>query len=277
MSDQIYILNPFAYAGDKNTVPQTDGTGAANFEDGYGIKYSQDPNTTGLALDRGQMNYLLNILFAGVQAIQELGAPEWIQPAQNGGSMYPYPYGAMDSYDDGFGFRTYFSSSDNNANEPVLNPATWVPLDGYNQLLERASPAFTGIPTAPTAADGTDTTQLATTAFVQNAVAGVRVLAQVVFDGDGSITIVDSHNVSGVVRDSAGLYTITFSPALPNADYGVQISNLTEFGGNNGSIYSTTGKAGSPELKTTTQLQICTGSGTSREDNGYLTVTIFGA
>lgn len=29
------------------------------------------------------------------------------------------------------------------------------------------SPAFTGIPTAPTAAVGTDTTQLATTAFVQ--------------------------------------------------------------------------------------------------------------
>ena len=33
-----------------------------------------------------------------------------------------------------------------------------------------ASPAFTGTPTAPTAADGTDTTQLATTAFVKRAV-----------------------------------------------------------------------------------------------------------
>lgn len=35
-----------------------------------------------------------------------------------------------------------------------------------------ASPAFTGVPTAPTAAGGTNTTQLATTAFVQNAVSG---------------------------------------------------------------------------------------------------------
>lgn len=32
-----------------------------------------------------------------------------------------------------------------------------------------ASPAFTGMPTAPTAAKGTNTTQLATTAFVQQA------------------------------------------------------------------------------------------------------------
>lgn len=32
---------------------------------------------------------------------------------------------------------------------------------------QKASPAFTGVPTAPTATTGTDTTQLATTAFVQ--------------------------------------------------------------------------------------------------------------
>ena len=35
------------------------------------------------------------------------------------------------------------------------------------------SPAFTGTPIAPTAASGTNTTQLATTAFVQNAVSGL--------------------------------------------------------------------------------------------------------
>jgi hypothetical protein len=34
------------------------------------------------------------------------------------------------------------------------------------------SPAFTGIPTAPTAAVGTNTTQLATTEFVQGSVWG---------------------------------------------------------------------------------------------------------
>ena len=37
-------------------------------------------------------------------------------------------------------------------------------------LAPTASPTFTGTPTAPTAPDGTDTTQIATTEFVQNAV-----------------------------------------------------------------------------------------------------------
>ena len=37
-----------------------------------------------------------------------------------------------------------------------------------------ASPALTGTPTAPTAAEGTNTTQIATTAFVQSAVRGTR-------------------------------------------------------------------------------------------------------
>jgi hypothetical protein len=36
---------------------------------------------------------------------------------------------------------------------------------------QKVSPAFTGVPTAPTAAEGTNGTQLATTAFVQTAVA----------------------------------------------------------------------------------------------------------
>ncbi len=37
-------------------------------------------------------------------------------------------------------------------------------------LAKLGSPAFTGTPTAPTAAAGTDTTQIATTAFVQAAI-----------------------------------------------------------------------------------------------------------
>jgi len=46
---------------------------------------------------------------------------------------------------------------------------TWIPLatEDYVQA-QKISPAFTGIPTAPTAGTGTATTQLATTAFVTN-------------------------------------------------------------------------------------------------------------
>jgi hypothetical protein len=45
----------------------------------------------------------------------------------------------------------------------------WIPLASQEYVqLQKVSPAFTGIPTAPTAAPGTATTQLATTAFVTN-------------------------------------------------------------------------------------------------------------
>jgi hypothetical protein len=43
----------------------------------------------------------------------------------------------------------------------------WIPLASQEYVqLQKVSPAFTGVPTAPTAAAGTSTTQLATTAFV---------------------------------------------------------------------------------------------------------------
>lgn len=43
----------------------------------------------------------------------------------------------------------------------------------YDALTDFDSPALTGIPTTPTAASGTNTTQIASTAFVQTAIAGV--------------------------------------------------------------------------------------------------------
>lgn len=46
-------------------------------------------------------------------------------------------------------------------------------LDAHPQYAPKASPAFTGTPTAPTAASGTNDTQLATTAFVKAAVAAL--------------------------------------------------------------------------------------------------------
>ena len=46
---------------------------------------------------------------------------------------------------------------------------TWTRLaDEVYVQAQKISPAFSGVPTAPTAANGTSTTQLATTAFVQN-------------------------------------------------------------------------------------------------------------
>jgi len=56
----------------------------------------------------------------------------------------------------------------------------------------KASPAFTGAPTAPTAAVNTNTTQIATTAFVQQEIAdhgGGRTISPVVTNGNLTFTI----------------------------------------------------------------------------------------
>lgn len=52
------------------------------------------------------------------------------------------------------------------------NATSIVALAGEGYFAPYASPAFTGAPTAPTPTGGDNTTKLATTAFVQNAVAG---------------------------------------------------------------------------------------------------------
>lgn len=61
---------------------------------------------------------------------------------------------------------------------PVQNKAVKAELDKKAPL---ASPTLTGKPLAPTAAEGTNTTQIATTAFVQNAVSKVLVAGDGLF------------------------------------------------------------------------------------------------
>lgn len=85
-----------------------------------------------------------------------------------------------------------------------------------------ASPVFTGTPQAPTPTLGDNSTDIATTAFVQAAVGGGgggAGLAQawVNFTAAGAIT--ESFNVSGVSRTSAGVYVVTFASAFATAHY----------------------------------------------------------
>ena len=66
----------------------------------------------------------------------------------------------------------------------VVGATALVFKDITNGLARLASPAFTGTPTAPTAAPGTNTQQLATAAFVQAAIAPLAPLASPIFTGD---------------------------------------------------------------------------------------------
>jgi hypothetical protein len=82
-----------------------------------------------------------------------------------------------------------------------------------------ASPALTGTPTAPTATGGTNTTQIATTAFVTAAIPGNNVKAWVNFNGTGTVAIRASMNVSSITDNGSGDYTVNFTTAMTDANY----------------------------------------------------------
>lgn len=101
-----------------------------------------------------------------------------------------------------------------------------VPIKSQLDLkADLASPTFTGVPTAPTATAGTNTTQVATTAFVTNADSG-----NVKTTGNQSITGTKTFNNS--VNNSNTLFAnITSSQStglqilLPNVGSGVNVQN----------------------------------------------------
>ena len=99
-----------------------------------------------------------------------------------------------------------------------------------------ASPAFTGTPTAPTAAAATDTTQIATTAYTRTAIAHVlnaagsaplyACRAWVNFNGTGTVAIRASGNVSSITDQGVGKYRVNIATDLEDADYVVLGSNV---------------------------------------------------
>lgn len=78
--------------------------------------------------------------------------------------------------------------------------------------------------TAVTQASGDNTTNVATTAFVSNNTQTAR--AWCVFDGTltGTNAPIAGFNISSITRLSAGIYTVNFGNALPNANYSASAS-----------------------------------------------------
>lgn len=75
---------------------------------------------------------------------------------------------------------------------------------------------LTGAPTAPTAAAGTNTTQIATTAFVQKALAGVvKSVNNIAPDNDGNVTITVSGGTGGSITVDSALSS-TSTNAIQN-------------------------------------------------------------
>ena len=114
-------------------------------------------------------------------------------------------------------------------NDTVYDVEDSVARSALEQKAPLESPALTGIPTAPTASNGTSTTQIATTAFVQNAVQGA---------GSGYTLPVASSTTLGGVKPVAKTASMT-------QEVGVDASGaLYTEPGSGGGVKSVNGQTG---------------------------------
>jgi hypothetical protein len=153
-----------------------------------------------------------------------------------------------------------------------------------------SNPALTGIPTAPTAAAGNNTTQIATTAFVKTAVDTVGTTQQtytdnkfntvvglakawVIFDGSTS-TILSSSNVSSVTSNGLGQYTINITNGtFSTANY--IAFGLCGGGGTTGGRFCTFVNASSTSLVVFTLAPAFGGGTTAGVNNGVVRIAMF--
>jgi hypothetical protein len=89
-----------------------------------------------------------------------------------------------------------------------------------------ASPAFTGVPTAPTAAAGTSTTQLATTAFVTSAIQIVESGSVLSFNTRTGAVTLQASDVTGVGGALLASPAFTGTPTAPTASVGTNTTQL---------------------------------------------------
>jgi hypothetical protein len=123
--------------------------------------------------------------------------------------------------------------------------------------------------TSTTLSDGTNSTS-STNAIQGSAKAWVN------FNGVTTASVNSSYNVSSVTRNSVGNYTINFTAgALSSATYAVSLT-CTAFSSAAGLPMGVApnGTQGLPLLKSTTQLQIITGSNINY-DAGQIYVVVF--
>ena len=136
------------------------------------------------------------------------------------GGMGRFPQATLDT--DG----TLAADSDTNV---ASQKATKTYVDtGLALKAPLASPALTGTPTAPTATGGTNTTQLATTAFVQAAVGGVSVPVTSVFGRTGAVVKNSGDYAVADVTGAAPLASpaLTGTPTAPTAAGGTNTTQI---------------------------------------------------
>lgn len=98
-------------------------------------------------------------------------------------------------------------------------PGVFATLTADSLSCTTAGCALTNVPTAPTAAPGTDTTQLATTAFVASAVSSRVAQAVLVTNGSQANTICTTG--TSAFSQCSGTAAVTWPTAFADANYSV--------------------------------------------------------
>ncbi|MGP2977775.1 Ig-like domain-containing protein [Serratia nevei] len=127
--DQKFFRIPFASAGDKQQIPDDkNAEGYVSFVEGWGEDYQKDlmSDANAKEVERDVMNSILNAITVALRQYQTDSFPEWITPANNGGTAYPYGAGVVVRHRQGNGaFISYVSLTDNNTTEPGTEGAQW--------------------------------------------------------------------------------------------------------------------------------------------------------
>lgn len=120
-----FIKTLWATGGDVTPVPEaTQPDGSVSYEEGFGFDYERDEGSDpdALSIPREKFNGILNDLTGIAQQYQVNGFPDFITTADNGGTPYEYSINATVRYDDGSGFKNYYSLVD--ANDALPSDAT---------------------------------------------------------------------------------------------------------------------------------------------------------
>ncbi|MCU6243300.1 hypothetical protein [Enterobacter asburiae] len=138
-------------------------------------------------------------------------------------SIGGYPKGSAVISDDNT--KIYLSTIDANTNNPNSVSTGWLDLLEFLGGAPLASPSFTGIPLTPTAAPGTNTTQIASTAFVRAAITALSLgtaSTKNVGTGSGQIpdmsSFVSSKTSTTIVLNLPGGYKLMCGQQLAPTD-----------------------------------------------------------
>jgi hypothetical protein len=119
-----------------------------------------------------------------------------------------------------------------------------------------------------------DTGVLAT----QNGMTGIA-KAWVNFNGTGTVAIRDSFNVSSITDNGTGDYTVNFTTAMPNANYGIAMTCVGYLNGAGGTVVPQIVSTTFPNAVTytTTAVRVCAkiANSANTEDVGVFCVSVF--